>query len=41
MTARAQRFAAVIAEIDAANARDPNRIEIDAPRRPSWFMAAA
>ena len=29
MTARAQRFAAVIAEIDAANARDPNRIEID------------
>src|SRR5215468_5905290 len=35
MTDGKQRFVAVIAEIDAANARDPNRIEIDGRLEPA------
>jgi hypothetical protein len=36
MSDSSQRFGAVIAAIDAANARDPNHVEIDGPAdRPS------
>ncbi len=38
MIDNAERFAAVIAHIDAANARDPNRVEIDGRLGPGQLV---
>src|SRR5271166_713208 len=38
MTENGERFAAVIAHIDAANARDPNRVEIDGRLEPAELV---
>jgi hypothetical protein len=40
MSDSSQRFGAVIAVIDAANARDPNRVEIDGPAEPAEYQVS-